>query len=156
MPWTKIGGPAKSIAAFDTTLCGLSPDGSAVYSNEGTPEHRTKIRGLAKNLIGGGSKLYAISPQTCDIWQYSGQGDQWTKLVPRVPCSWLWVKQSTASVLRRALAVGANSLSNRRASTWCTFSRTVFLLWSPTRRQSCSTQVFRESRTHHRLGLENC
>jgi hypothetical protein len=39
MPWTKIGGPAKSIAALNTKLCGLSPDRSAVYRYEGHPEH---------------------------------------------------------------------------------------------------------------------
>jgi hypothetical protein len=80
MAWTKIGGPAKTLAVFESTLCGVSPDGTAVYRYDGRPEHWTKIGGPAKSLIGGGSKLYAISPQNSDIWQYSGQGDQWHKI----------------------------------------------------------------------------
>jgi hypothetical protein len=80
MAWQKIGGPAKTLAVYETTLCGLSFDGAAAYRYEGTPEHWVKIGGPAKQLIGGGSKLYAISPENSDIWEYSGVGEQWQKI----------------------------------------------------------------------------
>jgi hypothetical protein len=59
---------------------GLSPDRSAVYRYQGTPEQWVKVGGPSKDLVGGGARPCAISPQNGDIWQYSGQGDQWNKI----------------------------------------------------------------------------
>jgi Domain of unknown function (DUF1929)/Kelch motif len=80
MNWTKIGGPTQTLAAFGSTLCGLSSGGVAVYKYNGTPENWSQIGGPAVELIGGGSNLYAISPSDFSIWQYMGSGDQWQRI----------------------------------------------------------------------------
>jgi len=62
------------------TVYGLTPDKSAVYKYNGTPENWTKVGGPAASLIGGGSFLYATQPGTGKLWRYSGKGEQWEEV----------------------------------------------------------------------------
>jgi hypothetical protein len=77
MPWTKIGGPAHSLAIFANRLAALTPDKQAVYMRDPSSGEWKQIGGPAASLVGGGWDLYATSPGSGDLWRYDGS--TWTK-----------------------------------------------------------------------------
>jgi len=78
MPWTKIGGPAHSLAIFANRLAALTPDKQAVYMRDPSSGEWKQIGGPAASLVGGAWDLYATSPGSGDLWRYDGS--TWTKV----------------------------------------------------------------------------
>jgi hypothetical protein len=78
MGWSKIGGPAHSVAIFANRLAALTPDRQAVFMRDPTSGAWKKIGGPADALIGGGWDLYAVSPGSGDLWRYDGK--DWSKV----------------------------------------------------------------------------
>lgn len=72
MPWTKIGGPAHSLAVFGNHLAALTPDRQAVYLRTPTTGAWLKIGGAAEQIIGGAWDLYATAPGGAAVWRYDG------------------------------------------------------------------------------------
>jgi hypothetical protein len=70
MPWTKIGGPAHSLAIFANRLAALTPDKQAVYMRDPSSGEWKQIGGPAASLVGGGWDLYATTPGSGDRWRY--------------------------------------------------------------------------------------
>ena len=64
------------------TVYGLTPDRSAVFRYEGTPDVWTQVGDPAASLIGGGSVLYAIQPGSGAVWRYTGSGQSWLQVGP--------------------------------------------------------------------------
>lgn len=77
MPWSKIGGPAHSLAIFANRLAALTPDKQAVYMRDPSSGEWKQIGGPAAALVGGAWDLYAVSPGAGDLWRYDGS--TWTK-----------------------------------------------------------------------------
>jgi len=78
MPWSKIGGPAHSLAIFANRLAALTPDKQAVYMRDPSSGQWKQIGGPAAALVGGAWDLYAISPGSGDLWRYDGSA--WIKV----------------------------------------------------------------------------
>ena len=78
MPWSKIGGPAHSLAIFANRLAALTPDKQAVYMRDPTSGQWKQIGGPAGAIVGGGWDLYATSPAGAELWRYDGS--TWTKV----------------------------------------------------------------------------
>ena len=74
MSWTKIGGPAHSLALFGGRLAALTPDRQAVFTRNPRTGEWTRIGGPAEELIGGGWDLYATSPGGDGIYRFDGSG----------------------------------------------------------------------------------
>ena len=77
MSWSKIGGPAHSLAIFANRLAALTPDRQAIYMRDPSSGAWKQIGGPASALVGGGWDLYAVAPDGGDLWRYDGNG--WTK-----------------------------------------------------------------------------
>lgn len=78
MPWTKIGGPAHSLAFYGTWLAALTPDQQAVYLRDPGTGSWEQIGGPAGRLIGSGWDLYATAPDGGAVWRYDG--NTWSKI----------------------------------------------------------------------------
>lgn len=88
--WTKIGGPASSLASFGSNLCCLSLDGGTIYQYSPTEDNWTVIQtgGLRNILTSGGNTLYRTyelegilaTIATNNIYQYTGSGTQWDSI----------------------------------------------------------------------------
>jgi tetratricopeptide (TPR) repeat protein len=76
MPWSKIGGPAHSLAIIANRLAALTPDKQAVYMRDPSSGQWQQIGGPAASLVGGAWDLYATSPGSGDLWRYDGS--TWT------------------------------------------------------------------------------
>lgn len=78
MPWTKVGGPAHSLAVFANRLAALTPDRQALYLRNPTTGKWDQIGGPADQIIGGAWDLYATAPGGGAVWRYDG--DAWSKI----------------------------------------------------------------------------
>jgi hypothetical protein len=64
MPWSKIGGPAHSLAIIANRLAALTPDKQAVYMRDPSSGQWQQIGGPAASLVGGAWDLYATYGDT--------------------------------------------------------------------------------------------
>ena len=78
MSWSKIGGPAHSLAIFANRLVALTPDRQAVYMRDPSSGAWKQIGGPASALVGSAWDLYAVAPGGGDLWRYDGKA--WTKV----------------------------------------------------------------------------
>lgn len=78
MPWSKIGGPAHSLAIFANRLAALTPDKQAVFMRDPSSGQWKQIGGPAASIVGGGWDLYATAPGSGDLWRYDGS--TWIKI----------------------------------------------------------------------------
>ena len=92
MAWTKIGGPAKTLAVFETTLCGLSPEGTSVYRYDGHPEHWTKIGGPQRLLLAEVQIFTRFLRRAPISGNIRGRGISGIRSVVPVTCSWVSVR----------------------------------------------------------------
>ncbi|WP_170763267.1 serine hydrolase [Ruegeria lacuscaerulensis] len=74
MPWSKIGGPAHSLAVYGGRLAALTPDRQAVFTRNPRTGDWSQIGGPAEALIGGGWDLYATSPGGGGVFRFNGVG----------------------------------------------------------------------------------
>jgi hypothetical protein len=75
--WTTFW--STQIVYAGNNLYSLSDDQLSIYRYDGVPESWTQVGGPAKNLIGGGTNLYA-EYQNDDIYRYSEADQKWERI----------------------------------------------------------------------------
>ena len=77
--WTWVGDPGTTFAATDEGLFGLAPDGSAVFERHAKSGEWKAVGARAENIFSTNT-LYAVNPDTHDLWKYSGKPHAWDRV----------------------------------------------------------------------------
>jgi hypothetical protein len=79
--WSKVGGAGATFAVSNTTLYGLSSDGSGVYQWTGAQDW-AQVGGAATRIFAGGADLFATAPSGVvgvgDLYHYNSIPFNWT------------------------------------------------------------------------------